>query len=102
MLAGWAFRGIMKSALKHIPDSMTSLKSVVENSIKGLNWISLDTRCTTEEVRVFLNALREGYKETESAGPSSFGDPSYFLSYMEGFAELIHMIEEELDDKQVS
>jgi hypothetical protein len=96
MKAGWSFRDVMRAALKHIPDSMPSLQSIVEDSIEGLNYIGLH-ELTTDGVRVFLNALREGYKDTESAGPSSFGDPSYFPSHMEGFAQLIRMVEEELE-----
>jgi hypothetical protein len=89
----------MKSAISHIPDSMPSLRRAVGDSIEGLNCIMLDTECTTDEVRVLLTALHKGYKETESAGPSSLGDPNYFPSYMERFAELIHLIEEELEER---
>jgi hypothetical protein len=99
MKAGWAFRSVLESALGHLPDSTPSLKSLVDERIRGWNYLNLETECTTDEVRVFLNALREGYKDTESAGPGSFGDPSYFPSYMKGFAQLIRMIEEELDSK---
>jgi len=102
MKAGWAFRSVMESALEHIPGSMPLLRKAVDDSIKGFHHISLDERFTTEEIRVFLDALRKGYRDTESAGPSSFGDPSYFPSYMKGFADLIRLIQEELDSKSLN
>jgi hypothetical protein len=95
-VAGWAFRGVVRSALKHIPDSSSSLRKAVDDSIKGFNYIRLDEGFTQDEVRVFLSALRTAYRDAELAGPSSFGDPSYFPSYMEGFTKLIRLIEEEL------
>jgi hypothetical protein len=99
MVAGWAFRGVLRSALTHIPTSMTSLKCLVEERIKGWNFLDLESECTAEERIALLAALREGYIDTELAGASSFGDPSYFPSFLEGFAELIHLVEEEFEKK---
>jgi hypothetical protein len=99
MKSGWAFRSVLESALVHIPDSNRSLRSLVDERVKGWNYLGLDKDCTLEEVRVLLDALRAGYNDTQSEGPSSFGDPDVFPSYMEGFAELIRMIEEKLGDK---
>jgi hypothetical protein len=96
MPASWAFRSVLRSALEHIPDSMPSLKQLVDERINGFNYLDLD-KCTVQEVAALLDALREGYKEKELAGPSSFGDPDAFAPYMEGFALLIRMIEEKLE-----
>ena len=96
MVAGWAFRGVLRSVLGHIPASMPAFKSLVEERINGWNFFDVESDCTAEERIALLDALRAGYKDVEAAGPSSFGDPSYFDNYMEGFAELIQMIEKEL------
>jgi hypothetical protein len=97
MVAGWAFRSVLRAALPYVSDSTPSLKRLLDERITGWNYLDLESDCTRDEARVLLNALREGYKQMESAGPSGFGDPSYFPSYMEGFAKLIRLIDEELE-----
>lgn len=72
---------------------------MLDNRIKGVNYIDLQTDCTTAEASMLLEALRKGYEDTRLAGPDSFGDPSFFPSYMEKFAELIRLIQEELDSR---
>jgi hypothetical protein len=99
MKAGWAFRGVMRAASSHIPDSMPRLRALIDERVEGWNFVNLETECSRAEVRALLCALREGYKDTELAGSSSFGDPSSFASYTSAFSQLIHMIEEDLESE---
>jgi len=91
--ASWVFDHVLRQSVPFIPAENERLLSEVKKGVieDGLDYIDLSEVSHTDK-RVFLRALEDGFRLTESQGDKSFADPEFYPGFIERFKELIDAV----------
>lgn len=90
--ASWVFDHILRVSRRHLPkEGSARIVELIDNVVPGLDYLSLQD-LTPAEMKIFREALEAAYQEVLSAGKESFGEPEFYLGFMQRFEELLEMV----------
>jgi hypothetical protein len=96
--AGWVYDHVLRQSVPYVPADSRRLLSVLKNGmVEGLSHIDLSALSPTDK-RIFLRALKEGFRHTEEGGSSAFAEPEFYPGFIDRFKELIDMLSADLKE----